>query len=82
MGQEPCFLTAALSLPSPDKGQRSYCWASDEIIASAFTSLSLSLTKTLAQSFSVTLAYGMEAGITFPALSQTHFSLVICKGWE
>lgn len=45
-------------------------------------SLSLSLTKTLAQSSSVTLAYGMQAGNTFPALSQTHFSLVICQGWE
>lgn len=43
IGQEACFLTIALSLPSPNKGQRSYCRASDEIIASAFTYLSLSL---------------------------------------
>lgn len=42
IGQEACFLTTALNLPSADKGQRSYHWANDEIIANTFAYLPLS----------------------------------------
>lgn len=36
------FFTTELKLPPPDKGQRFYHWANDEIIVSIFTYLSLS----------------------------------------
>lgn len=90
--QEVYFFTTDLKLPTPDKGQRSYRPANDEMVVSTFPYLSLSYhlhgknqsAKILTESVSTVLAYGEETRNYFLTLLLALYGSfpVVSPGWE
>lgn len=74
--QEMYIFTTGLKLPTPDKGQRSYHWANDEMAVSTFPYLPFSYhvrsrnqsAQTWIQSVGAILTYGGKAGDDFITL--------------